>query len=102
MMATVSRLRVRGVRIGAKASAPATGDLKVEEFVASGFGRAVKVARLLHPERPLSVPELLPPLFDVTLLQMDKEHLVLAGIERESIEGRVTDFAQTWLARFAT
>jgi hypothetical protein len=101
-MASVTRLRVKGVRVRSDAGVPAVGELKVEEFAKSAFGRTVKVARLTHPERPLSAPELLPPLFDVTLLKMDKEHLVLAGIERESIEGRITDYAQTWLARMTT
>lgn len=101
MMATVTRLRVRGVRVRNDASVPTTGDLKVDELARSAFGRSMRVAHLTHPERPQFVPELLPPLFDVKLLKLDKEAMVLAGIERESIEGRLTDFAQTWLVRFA-
>lgn len=99
MKASVIRLRDKGVRVRSSAGAAAVGELRDEEFVASAFGRTVKVARLLHRERPQSVPELLPSLFDVELLKLDQETMVLAGIERESIEGRLTDFAQTWLAR---
>ena len=99
MMASVTRLRVKGVRVRSDAGATTVGELRVEEFVKSAFGRTVKVARLMHPDRPLSVPELLPPLFDVKLLKMENNFLVLAGIERESTEGQITDYAQTWLAR---
>ena len=55
-MASVTRLRVKGVRVRSDAGVPAVGELKVEEFAKSAFGRSVKVARLTHPERPLSAP----------------------------------------------
>lgn len=102
-MATVTRLRVRGVRVRVdKDAVAAMGDLRVEDLAHSAFGRPMRVAHLTHPERPQSVPELLPPLFDVKLLKLDKEAMVLAGIERESVDGKLVDYAQTWLARFTT
>jgi hypothetical protein len=102
MRASVIRLRDKGVRVRSSAGTAAVGELRVEEFAQSVFRRTVKVARLVHCERPLSVPELLPPLFDAVLLKIEKDHLVLAGIESESIDGKVVDYAQTWLARFST
>lgn len=98
MICNVSRLRARGVRISAKTDNATTGDLRVNELKQSAFGRAVRVAQLLHPSRPTAVPELLPPLFDAQLLQIDKEKIVLSGIERECVDGQFVDYAQTWLA----
>jgi hypothetical protein len=98
MICNVSRLRARGVRISAKTDNATTGDLRVNELKQSAFGRAVRVAQLLHPSRPAAVPELLPPLFDAQLLQIDKERLVLSGIERECLDGVFIDYAQTWVA----
>jgi hypothetical protein len=101
MIATVVRLRVRGVRVKRDGAALAVGDLQVAEMTASAFGRAVTVARLLHAVRPMAVPELLPPLFDVKLLKMTKDRLILSGIECETVDGQLTDYAQTWLAEIA-
>jgi hypothetical protein len=99
MICKVSRLRARGIRVSAKTEEATTGDLRVNELTQSAFGRAVRVAQLLHPTRPSAVPELLPPLFDVQLLQLDKEQIVLSGIERECVDGQFIDYAQTWLAQ---
>ena len=98
MICKVSRLRARGIRVSTKTNDAITGDLRVNELRQSAFGRAVRVAQLLHPSRPTAVPELLPPLFDAQLLQLDKEKIVLSGIERECVNGQYVDYAQTWLA----
>lgn len=98
MKFTVQRLRVRGVRVKMERSAGVLGELIVNDMPASAFGRPIRVARLLHPERPTGAAELLPPLLDVQLLQVSEQRLVLAGIERELRDGEMTDYAQTWLA----
>ena len=99
MICQVSRLRNRGIRVSTKEAKPALGDLRVTEMTQSAFGRAVRVAQLLHPSRPMAAPELLPQLFDVNLIKVENGNLVLTGFERELIDGKLVDFAQTWLAR---
>ena len=97
MLCKVTRLRARGIRVSAKTDEAATGDLRIKERAQSAFGRAVMVAQLLDPTRPTAVPELLPPLFDPQLLQMQGNQMVFSGIERECIGGEFVDYAQTWL-----
>jgi hypothetical protein len=100
MICKVTRLRARGIRVSAPAAEVTTGDLSIDEMAQSAFGRAVLVAHLRHPTRPTAVPELLPPLFDPQMLQVEKNNMVLSGIERELIDGQFVDYAQTWLAEY--
>ncbi len=100
MICKVTRLRTRGVRVSAPAAKVTTGDLSIEEMTQSAFGRCVRVAHLRHPTRPTAVPELLPPLFDPQMLQVERNNMVLSGIERELVDGQFVDYAQTWLAEY--
>jgi hypothetical protein len=100
MLCKVTRLRARGIRVATSTAEVTTGDLSIDEMAQSAFGRAVRVAHLRHPTRPTAVPELLPSLFDPQMLQMEKNRMVLAGIERELIDGQMVDFAQTWVAEY--
>ena len=97
MRCDVVRLRVRGVRVPASSRTAVTGLLELDELQASAFGRASRIARLRHPERPLGTAELIPPLLDVQLLQVRERRLILSGIEREPTEVGMADFAQTWV-----
>lgn len=99
MICDVSRLRERGVRISAADARPTAGDLLVSEMTRTAFGRALRIAQLLHPTRPYAAPELLPQLFDVQLIRIQKDELVLTGFERVQIDEKFVDFAQTWLAQ---
>lgn len=100
MICKVARLRARGVRVSAPGTEVTTGDLSIDELTQSAFGRCVRVAHLRHPTRPTAVPELLPPLFDPQMLQVEKNNIVLSGIERECVDGQLVDYAQTWLAEY--
>ena len=97
MQCDVVRLRVRGVRLLAASHLPVTGLLELDELQASAFGRALRIARLLDPERPLGTAELIPPRLDAQLLQIRQQRLVLTGIERLATETGMTDYAQTWV-----
>jgi len=100
MICKVTRLRARGIRVSAPTVEVTTGDLSIDELTQSAFGRTVRVAHLRHPTRPSAVPELLPPLFDPQMLQLEGNNIVLTGIERECVDGQFVDYAQTWLAEY--
>ena len=97
MRCTVVRLRVRGLRVRSRSCVPVSGLIELDELQASVFGRASRIARLRHPERPLGSAELIPPLLDVQLLQIRERRLVLNGIEREATDAGMVDYAQTWV-----
>ena len=85
------------MRVPVSARTQVTGRLELDELQASDFGRATRIARLRHAERPLGAAELIPPLLDAQLLQIRERRLVLTGIEREATDAGMTDYAQTWV-----
>lgn len=68
------------------------GELGVEEELDTALHRHVLVGRF-HAEG--RTRELLQPLREVKLLLLDRERLVLSGVERDLLTGR--DVGQTWL-----
>jgi hypothetical protein len=46
--------------------------------------------------------DLLPPLFDATLIWMSNDQMALTGFGRIDFTGDYTDYAQTWLCEQAT
>lgn len=58
--------------------------------------RRVRKVDLIKRESGLAVP-LLPSLFDVTLVTLGEDRLMLAGLERLPVDGgRQADYAQSW------
>lgn len=98
MRVYVKRLRSRGVVLNRsqRASEPeAQGELFVEERMDSMLKRSVRVARLLSTSDGIK-RELLPPLWDVTLVAMAQNGFTLAGFERIGNCRGNADFAQSW------
>jgi hypothetical protein len=57
--------------------------------------QSTRVARVIEFERrPV---DLLPPLFDATLIWMSNDQMALTGFERVDTTGDYTDHAQIWL-----
>jgi hypothetical protein len=71
--------------------APCSGDLRVEYLHDAVRLRYLRVARLVDVPSPLR--ELLPTLYDVTLVAMNPCAFTLSGFER--LEG--ADYGQSWL-----
>lgn len=96
-------MRKRGVPINRAwlVRAPVlTGDLLVEEHYEHGLGRNARTAKLKDPCRPRE-GDLLPILFDVQLLWVAPQGLMLTGFERVDAGGSVIDYAQSWWCRTA-
>jgi len=71
------------------------GEMTITEQRDDVLHRISRVARVIDfQRRPM---DLLPPLFDATLLWMSNDQLALTGFERDDTTGTATDFAQTWL-----
>jgi len=76
------------------------GQLTVTEERDELLHRTCRVARVIDDfRRPTNV---LPPLFDATLLWMSNDQMVLTGFERDDSIGSITDYAQTWLCEKTT
>jgi hypothetical protein len=75
------------------------GQLTITEERDDVLHRTTRVARVIEVEpRPIN---LLPPLFDATLLWMSNDQMALTGFERVDSTGDYTDYAQTWLCEQA-
>lgn len=101
MKATITRLRVAGVRLAQDELAHAsriTGDLVMDDWIANNtFHRPIRVARL-HPEGLFNFhPQLLPPLFDAKVLRITETQLFISGIENFVEDKQVREVAQTWM-----
>jgi len=71
------------------------GEMTITEQRDDVLHRISRVARVIDfQRRPI---DLLPPLFDATLLWMSNDQLAVTGFERVDTTGDFTDFAQTWL-----
>jgi hypothetical protein len=76
------------------------GHLTITEETDKDLHRTSRVARIIEVERrPV---EVLPPLFDATLLWMNYDQMAITGFERVDTTGDFTDYAQTWLCEKAT
>lgn len=99
MLVKIHCFRERGKQIPKHQFAfkpPLAGWLTVHEERDNLMNRHIKVARLRSPENS---NELLPALRDAQLIELTRERLILAGIERhEDITlNKIEDFAQTWV-----
>lgn len=91
----VRRQRIKGVpleRDTRTSATPVVGDLRIEDQRSQRFGRTVRVATLMSLDRQVDPGEL-PQLFDVQVLWMSPQSMVLGGFE--VIEN--TGYTQTWL-----
>ena len=71
------------------------GEMTITEQRDDLLHRISRVARVIDfQRRPI---DLLPPLFDATLLWMSNDQLAVTGFERVDTTGDFTDFARTWL-----
>lgn len=97
----VQRMRARGVVMtrGERSSQDeASGELRVEEHGDGLLGRSLRTARLLSTGQGIH-RDLLPPLYDVTLVAMAANGFTLTGFERIG-EGKGTvEYAQSWWCR---
>ena len=97
MHVSVVKLRQRGMRLRAKELAePLVGELLIDDAGSTSFRRPVLKAELWLPtfsaqDRPIGQP-----LFDPRLLRLQGGEFSLAGIELESVGGRLIEFAQVW------
>lgn len=101
MKATITRLRVAGVRLAQDELAHApliTGSLMMDDWIANNtFHRPIRVARL-HPEGSFSFhPQFLPSLFDAKVLRITETQLFISGIENFVEEKQVREVVQTWM-----
>jgi hypothetical protein len=98
MKLTVVCLRCKGRRVPTwqlHRAVRHVGQLTIIEEHDKLLHRVTRVARVIELERrPVN---LLPPLFDATLLWMSNDQMALAGFERVDTTGDYTDYAQTWL-----
>lgn len=101
MKCSVQRLRQDGCRKKGVLPSVVKGSLSVDELTQSAFGRAVRVARLVDSQRPSAAPEVIPSLFDVSLLQISTDRIVLAGFERITSPEGIRDVMQTWVAEIS-
>ncbi len=98
MLAKVRRLRARGVvlpRQGAARDADVQGELRVEAHGDGLLGRSLRTARLLTTSDGIH-RDLLPPLYDVTLVAMAHNGFTLTGFERIARSEENVDYAQSW------
>ena len=77
---------------------PVTGELLVEEHHDQALGRTARTAKLRDPRRPRD-GDLLPVLYDVQLLWIAPQGMMLIGFERIVAGGAATDYAQSWWCR---
>ena len=94
----VQRIRAHGIVLarGQRAATPeARGDLFVEEHADEALRRTVRMARLLSASDGIK-RELLPPLFDVTLVAMAQSGFTLTGFERIGNGREDAEYAQSW------
>lgn len=101
MRATITRLRVAGIRLAQDELAHApkiTGELVMDDWITNNtFHRPIRVARL-HPEGLFNFhPQLLPPLFDAKVLRITETQLFISGIENFVEDKQVREVAQTWM-----
>ena len=99
----VVRTRQRGVALAQRdlRSEPGfVGELLVCERHDDLLRRSTRIATLVEGVRP-GENEVLPPLFDATLVWMAPQGLVISGIERLRVGRRpeLTEFAQAWWCR---
>jgi hypothetical protein len=99
----VVRTRLRGVALPLRdlGAEPAfLGELLVSERHDPLLRRSTRVATLVEGVRP-GENEVLPPLYDVTLVWMAPQGPVIGGTERLRVGRRaeLTEFAQAWWCR---
>ena len=75
------------------------GQLTIVEERDKVLHRTTRVARVIAFER--RAVDLLPPLFDATLIWMNNDQMALTGFERDDASGGQIDYAQTWLCEEA-
>lgn len=72
------------------------GDLRVVDTRENSYNRTIKLAQLVHPPKG----ERIDMLFEVHILWMNGDKFALTGFERiANGEGKLIDYAQTWLCR---
>jgi hypothetical protein len=74
------------------------GELLVIEGKDPVLGRSARVAQLVRASDARR-DDLLPPLVDPLLVWMAPLGFVLAGVERDDVEGRARHLAQSWWVR---
>jgi hypothetical protein len=99
----VVRTRLRGVALLPRdlgAEPGVVGELLVWERHDALLRRSTRIATLVEGVRA-GENEVLPPLFDATLVWMAPQGLVISGTERLRVGRRaeVTEFAQAWWCR---
>jgi len=73
---------------------PPPGQLEVMDVRDDGVGRSIKVARHTAGEGPLRRQEVL---YEPHLVWMSDSRFTMAGFERVQVDGRVVNYAQSWL-----
>jgi hypothetical protein len=71
------------------------GHLTIREEHDKALHRTCRIARVVKVNR--FAENLLPPLFDATLIWMSNDQMAITGFERDTSTGSLTDYAQTWL-----
>lgn len=80
-------------------SAPHVGNLVIEDWLdGSTFKRPVRYARLLT-ETHLIPADVLPPLFEPTVIKMTANQLTMQGYQIGTRDGAAVHYMQTWAVR---
>lgn len=91
---------VRLPRAEIRAAEPIIGQLEITDWLeGSAAGRAIRIARLKHPQLNHH-PQLLNPLFDPQIVRMTTLGFLLVGMQvHVTSEGQATETAQGWWVR---
>lgn len=78
------------------------GDLVIDEWgEGNAFNRTVRRARLLTTDHSVQV-DVLPPLFEPTLVKMTGQRMTLHGYQIHTWQGKAVHYAQVWLLKPTT
>lgn len=84
-------------------SAPHVGNLVIEDWVdGSTFRRPVRYARLLTKSHHQFPADILPPLFEPTVIKMTATQMTLQGYQIGTRDGAAVHFMQSWAFRMTS
>ncbi len=98
MKCRVIRMRNAGVTVPKEAlqrEPEYRGDLQVIDTRENGLNRILKLACGLHCGG--AGPGTIETLYEPHLLWMNEDRFVLTGFERRKLDGKLVDYAQSWL-----
>jgi hypothetical protein len=100
MQCRVIKMRIAGVTLekGAlKNQYETRGDLSIIDTRENGFNRILKLAKLVRGGADLS--GYVETLYEPHILWINEDRFVLTGFERRQQDGKLVDYAQSWLCK---